>query len=112
MELARCRLLDKIGYNYSAMAESGFSFPVVDLHIKYIKPLVFGQTVQVCAVLVEWQYRLKIAYRFVDAHSGEKLTTAHTVQAAVALSTGQLRFECPPVLVQRVEKLLHSGDHQ
>lgn len=112
MELARCQLLDKIGFSYTAMAESGFSFPVVDLHIKYIKPLVFEQTVRVCATLVEWQYRLKIAYRFIDAHSGEKLTTAHTVQAAVALSTGQLRFECPPALVQQVEKLLHSGDQE
>ena len=33
-ERARCALLDKIGYNYIAMEESGYSYPVVDVRIK------------------------------------------------------------------------------
>lgn len=106
LELARCQLLDKIGYNYRAMAESGYGFPIVDLQIKYIKPLQFEQSIVITATLVEWQYRLKIIYLIADAVSGEKLTKAHTIQAAVDMTTKQLRLECPEVFVNRVESLL------
>lgn len=106
MELARCKLLDKIGYNYNAMRASGFTFPIVDLHIKYIRPLLFEQKVHIEAKLVEWEYRLKIDYVFYDTASGDKLTKAHTVQAAVDLSSGQLRLESPPHLVTKIQHLL------
>lgn len=106
MELARCELLDKIGYNYLAMKASGFGFPIVDLQIKYIKPLLFEQRVRVEATLAEWQYRLKINYVFYDVASGDKLTKAHTIQAAVDQSTGLLRLESPPQLLKKVQNLL------
>lgn len=106
MELARCKLLDKIGYNYKAMAASGFAFPVVDLSIKYIKPLLFEQPVTIIATLEEWQYRLKISYRFTDTASGERLTKAHTVQATVDKSNGKLCLTCPSVLIESVQSQL------
>lgn len=105
LELARCQLLDKIGYNYSDMAASGFSFPIVDMQIKYIKPLLFEQSIVITATLVEWQYRLKINYLIQDADTGEKFTKAHTIQAAVDMSTGQLRLECPDIFVHKVNRL-------
>lgn len=106
LELARCKLLDKIGYNYRAMAESGFSFPIVDMHIKYIQPLVFEQQLVITASLVEWQYRLKIAYLIRAADTGEKLTKAYTVQAAVDQQTRQLHLACPAILINKVNQLL------
>ena len=33
MEVARCALLSKIGYDYNEMRRSGYIWPVVDLHI-------------------------------------------------------------------------------
>lgn len=106
LELARCKLLDKIGYNYTAMAASGYGFPVVDMSIKYIKPLLFEQRVSIVATLEEWQYRLKISYLFIDTLSGERLTRAHTVQATVDTATHELRLECPSALVDKVRQLL------
>lgn len=106
LELARCKLLDKIGYNYRAMAESGFSFPIVDMQIKYIKPLVFEQELVITASLVEWQYRLKIAYLIRAADTGEKLTKAYTVQAAVERHTQQLHLTCPATFTHKVDQLL------
>lgn len=106
LELARCQLLDKIGYNYRAMAASGFSFPIVDMHLKYIQPLHFEQAIVITATLVEWQYRLKINYLIQDAETGEKLTKAHTIQAAVDMTTNALRFECPDIFVDKVNSLL------
>lgn len=106
LELARCKLLDKIGYNYRDMAASGFSFPIIDMQIKYVKPLVFEQSLVITASLIEWQYRLKIAYLICDADTGEKLTRAHTIQAAVDIQTRQMRLECPKILMTKVNQLL------
>jgi len=106
LELARCKLLDKIGYNYRDMAASGFSFPIIDMQIKYVKPLVFEQSLVITASLIEWQYRLKIAYLIRDADTGEKLTRAHTIQAAVDIQTRQMRLECPKMLMTKVNQLL------
>ncbi len=106
LELARCKLLDKIGYNYKEMAQSGFAFPIIDMRLKYVKPLVFEQNVEIKATLVEWQYQLKIDYLISDAESGVRLTKAYTKQAAVELNTRTMRLECPEILVNRVEKAL------
>ena len=44
MELGRCALLDKIGYGYNEMKASGYAFPVASVKLKYIKPLIFRQS--------------------------------------------------------------------
>jgi acyl-CoA thioester hydrolase len=107
-ELARCKLLDKIGYNYVAMAASDFSFPVVDMRIKYLNPAIFGQHVVVIATLVEWEIRLKIEYTIVDASNHQKLTSGYTIQAAVARSDGQLQLQTPKTFCEKVQALLSS----
>ena len=52
-EVARCVLLDRIDYNYPQMRESGYSWPVIDLSMRYIKPAMFGQIITVQADIVE-----------------------------------------------------------
>lgn len=106
LEVARCNLLDKLGYNYTDMKNSGFMFPIVDMQIKYIQPLVFEQQVIVKASLVEWEYRLKIHYVIRAALSGAVLSKAHTVQAAVDANTNMLRIGCPDQLIEKVKLLL------
>nr|WP_324256893.1 acyl-CoA thioesterase [Cellvibrio fontiphilus] len=106
LEVARCNLLDKLGYNYTAMKQSGFMFPIVDMQIKYIQPLVFEQQVIVTASLVEWEYRLKIHYTIRDLASNVILTKAHTVQAAVDAQQKTLLIGCPAPLAEKVKALL------
>ncbi len=106
LELARCNLLDKIGYNYSAMKDSGFMFPIVDMQIKYTQPLVFEQSIKIIATLKEWECRLKIHYKIMDADTHQVLTKASTTQAAVRAGTKQLQFVCPDILIHRVNQLL------
>lgn len=109
LEVARCELLDKIGYNYTDMKNSGFMFPIVDLQIKYVQPLVFEQKIHIVSSLVEWECRLKIDYRIFDADSHQLLTKATSIQAAVKADTKQLQFVCPDIFVQRVNQLLAQG---
>ncbi|HEX7967655.1 MAG TPA: thioesterase family protein [Stellaceae bacterium] len=106
LEQARCALLDKIAFNYQEMSDSGYIWPVVDMRIKYVRPIRFGQEVRVTATMVEYESRIKIDYRLADLATGEVLTKAHTIQVAVDAATQELCFESPAVLRERVQRLL------
>ena len=62
LEIARGALLDKIDYNYPQMKASGFAWPVIEVRIRYPRPLYFQQKVRVKASLDEWENRLKVSY--------------------------------------------------
>lgn len=102
LEIARCALLRRFDYDYPQMRDSGWLWPVVDARIKYVRPLHFAQPLKIAARIVEWENRLKIDYTIRDAASGERLTTAHTIQVAVDAVTGELQFVCPQVLWRRL----------
>lgn len=104
MELARCALLDKIGYNYFEMEKSGYAWPIVDTRIKFVKPTIFRQRVKVRATLEEYEIRLKIRYLITDAESGERLTKGYTVQVAVDQQTKEMCFCSPSVLTEKVRQ--------
>lgn len=97
-ETARCHLLESFDYGYEKMFESGYAWPVVDMRIKYVKPLRFNQRVVVEAQLVEWEYRLKIKYLIRDTDSGATLTKGYTIQVAVDMETQEMCLESPPVI--------------
>jgi acyl-CoA thioester hydrolase len=102
LEIARCALLDSIDYNYVQMKESGYAWPVIDLHVRYAAPASFGQRIKVRATLVEWENRLKIDYVITDAVSGRRLTRGSTTQVAVDIATGEMCFVSPPVLFEKL----------
>lgn len=99
---ARCELLDQIGYNYQQMVESGYTWPVIDMRIKYVKPSVFNQEIAVEAKLVEYESRLKINYLISDAQTGTKLTKGWTIQVAVDRETEEMRLYSPQVLLDKL----------
>lgn len=101
-ELARCALLQRIDYDYPQMRASGYAWPVVDVRVKYVRPLRYGQTAIVRATFVEWENRLKIDYEARDAVTGQRLTKGYSIQVAVDLATQEMQYVCPPVLWQRL----------
>lgn len=101
-EHARCALLGRFDYDYPAMRASGYAWPVVDLRVKYVRPLVYGQQVRVRAEIVEWENRLKIDYLIRDAATGERLTKGYSIQVAVDMRNHEMCFVCPPVLWERL----------
>lgn len=102
LELARCHLLDSFGYGYNAMAESGYAWPVIDLHLRYVKAMRFDQRILVRASLTEWEYRMKIVYLVTDAETGERLCKAESIQVAVTLDAMEMQLMSPPVLAQKL----------
>lgn len=102
MEMARCALLSEIGCPYSVMEEQGFFFPIVDIQVKYIKPLLFEQKVVVESWLTEWENRLKISYAIKDRDTGEVFTKGKTTQFAVAMPEQITQYESPAFLTDAV----------
>lgn len=104
LEQARCELLDSIDYNYPQMHDSGYLWPIVDLRIKYVRPLRFAQEFTVRAMIVEFENRLKIDYRICDKLTGEVITKATTTQVAVIAKTGELCLESPAALIDKLRQ--------
>lgn len=104
-ETARCKLLEDFDYSYEKMVESGYAWPVVDMRIKYVKPLRFNQKIIVEIQLAEWEYRLKLKYRIRDADSGMTLTKGYTIQVAVELEAQEMCLESPTVLKTKLHIL-------
>lgn len=101
-EIARCALLEKIGYNYPQMRDSGFAWPVIDLRIRYVKPALFGQKITVNATIVEWENRLKIDYLIIDKDTGLRLVKGYSIQVAVNMQTKAMCFESPKILFEKL----------
>ncbi|WP_211451304.1 acyl-CoA thioesterase [Collimonas antrihumi] len=102
LEVARCALLDTLNYNYPEMQASGYSWPIIDLHLRYAHPATFGQRIKVRASVTEWENRLKIAYVITDSASGRRLSRGTTTQVAVDMATHEMCFASPPVLFKKL----------
>ena len=105
-ELARCALLRRFDYDYPQMQTSGYLWPIVECHLKYVRPALYGQKLSVQASLLEYENRIKSAYQIRDIESGERMTKGHTIQVAVDAATRELQFVSPPVVFRKLEKVL------
>ena len=109
LELGRRELLDSLDYGYARILAEGWSFPVVDMSLRYLKPAVLGQRLRVRADLVEWENRLVVAYTIDDAADGRTLCRARSVQVAVRIGNGALSFVMPPTWLDRVNRAIAGG---
>jgi len=103
-EQARCALLDKIDYNYPQMRDSGYIWPIVDMRIKFVRPVTFGQLINVEASIAEYENRLKINYLITDVNTGEKLTKGFTIQVAVDASNEEMLYDSPAILFDKIKE--------
>ena len=103
-EAGRAALLRKFDYDYPAMRESGYLWPVVEAHLKYVKPATYGQWIEVHAHLLEYEFRLKIGYEIVDRATSVRLTKGYTIQVAVDAQSQELQYFSPPVVLEKLER--------
>ena len=101
-ERARCALLAKFDYDYPEMRDSGYAWPVIDLNVRYSRPITYGQIIIVTATISEWENRLKVSYRIHDKATGDVLTKGHTVQVAVDFHTHEMQFVSPDILFEKL----------
>jgi acyl-CoA thioester hydrolase len=103
LENARWALMNKIGFGFEAMSASGFAWPIVEMHVKYVHAARLNDQLRVRASLVEWENRLAVNYLIVRA-DGERLARAKSVQVAVDAHSGALQFTTPQPLLDCVKK--------
>jgi acyl-CoA thioester hydrolase len=109
-EKARCALLGKIGYGYIEMKESGWAFPVTAISAKYISSLAFRDRVRARAILTEYENCLKIKYELYNAETGQLCTKGESTQMAIEIASGESRFACPKILLDKVRALAGRGE--
>lgn len=100
-EIARCALLAKFNYSYEQMKDSGYAWPVIDMRVRYPSSARFEDRITVVSSISEWDSRLKVDYEIYNSE-GQRLTRGYTVQVAVDMTTGEMCFESPPVLLEHL----------
>jgi len=105
-ETGRRMLLEKLGYDYLEMEESGFAFPIIEAYAKYISSLRFKDRAIVKAVLIEYENRLRIKYEIRNAKTGIVTTKGETTQMAFDIKTNESCFYCPQVFIDKVEAVI------
>lgn len=98
-EIARSQFLQEIGYDVPQMQASGYAWPVVDCQCRYVKPLLYGQTIKIQTTLDEYELRLKFSYLIFDSKNDHKLCQASTTQVPVHIETRELMLGVPQVLL-------------
>ena len=107
-EVARCKLLAEIDFTYNDMEKTGYFYPVVEMQLKYIRPLLFDQHFEVTAEIISWENKLVIDYRiYTEDNNGKVLVTkAQTTQFAVQMPEQITQFESPRSLIEKIELAL------
>lgn len=108
MEKARCALLDSVNFGYLEMEKCGTAFPVVDMKLKYVRSLRFGDTVRVVSYLTEYENCIKIKYEIYNAESGELCTKAESTQMAMSIATSESSIVCPQIFIDNVKKYMEG----
>jgi len=95
LENARWAFMNRLGYGFSRMVESGFVWPIVELQTKYLNPARFGDRLCVRVSLIEWESRLALNYLISRPSDGARIARARTIQVAVDGRSGELQFALP-----------------
>lgn len=109
MEVGRCALLDKIGYNYTNMKDEGYAFPVVDIKVRYIKSLHFNEVARIRSSITEFENCLKVKYEIFNS-KGELCTKAESTQMVIKEATGETMFKCPETLIKKMNALIKENN--
>ncbi|MOA51243.1 hypothetical protein D3C78_1743640 [compost metagenome] len=64
--------------------------------------MLFEQRIIVCAELEEYENRLRIGYRILDAQSGKTTTRGHSIQVAVDVESKEMCFVSPQILLDNI----------
>lgn len=104
LEMARSRFFDLAGYSYSEIHRDGFTFPVVDLKLRYSSSLRMGDEFTVTTDLEEYENR--VVHSFVIRCSSRICLKARSVQVCLPNGSSGLSFTMPKNFTDRINLLL------
>ena len=106
LEPARVAVMKNIDYGYQEMVSSGFAWPIVDLRMRYARPMRLDRSVTITAGIVEWANTLRIAYQIRDTQTGERVMRASSTQVAVSIATQEMLWASPQILLEKLQPFL------
>lgn len=106
LEFGRVAVMERIGYSYREMAQSGYAWPIIDLRMRYARPMHLGQVVKITAGIVEWENMLRISYLLKDGASGAQIMRASSTQVAVDIATQEMLWVAPAILREKLSPFL------
>lgn len=84
-EIGRAELLRHSGLTYKLIEDSGYLFPVVESHCKYIKPAVYDDLLAIIPRIDELKHAsLSFDYMIIRKESGEELARGYTKHACLS----------------------------
>lgn len=101
-ELARTAFIRSVGFDMPQMKRSGYVWPMIESHCRYIAALRYGMKVVVKVFLEDYEHRVKFSYTILDQKTHRRLATGYTVQAAVTAKTKELCLTTPLVFLKHL----------
>ena len=106
LEEARTRLLADVGLPYHALEAGGLFFPVVELALRYRRPLRYGETAGIEVRLKEVKSR-RVAFSYrVLRPEGELAAVGHTVHVPQDREGRAVRL--PPKVYEKLRALAEA----
>ena len=82
LEAARIRLLDEIGIPYRDLEANGYFLPVLEVSLKYLKPIQFDDRISITVTLSEIP-KVRIVLTYEIRRNDELMTTAESQHAFI-----------------------------
>jgi len=107
MEEARIEYLRSLGVEYAELVNLGCELPVVELSLRYHRPLRMGMTAIVKTRMRELQgVRINFDYKIESPDSKELYVTGQVTLVGIDREKGKIYRELPPAVKNALVKLL------
>lgn len=103
-EKAREALFADLHFGYKEMMDSGYTWPVIEVQIKYRRPALLQTPIVVSAEIKGYENDLKIEYEVKDLETNKILTQGMTRQMAYDIKKKQGCLVSPAILFKVLGK--------
>ena len=107
LEVGRNELAGQFDLDAFHLAALGYMGPVVGLELKFLRPAHFNDEITICTTLRRTETATLEFFAVIVGPDGNKLATSKTTHALTDMD-GVLQFQLPPVIAERVNRLLTS----
>lgn len=102
LEHARCDLFKLLNYTYMDMYNDNYMYPIAKMDLKFIKPVTFGDEIEIETTLEEIEPAIIISYEIFNKN--EKVFKAKSTQIGVLVDSKQSVYEAPKNLIKKIEE--------
>lgn len=103
-EAGRAESMRSCGIPYTELDNQGIYLPVIDVHIRYHRPALYDQLVEVWTHIIELtRTKVHFGYKLRLAGDPALLATGHTIHAVIGPGGRVMRLDRSPDLWQRLQ---------